>query len=356
MICLYSPMEQKSKNSYTIKDIAKMAEVSRGTVDRVLHNRGKVSAAAHQKVNGILEQIEYKPNLAAKSLKNQKGWIVIALIPDIDTDEYWRQAIEGIEQFEEVYSGIGLTVIIRSYDSQDPNSFVKASEQLLADPPGAVLLAPLFLHESIEFFNQLEKNNIPCITINNEIEEVAPLSYIGQDLIASGRTAAHLMDQCSGSLDNILILNLLENPNNASHISFKTKGFRDYFASSQVDIKEVTIEDATTDLLSILSHAYPSNHHSIGVFITTSKAFLAAEKLREWAPNATIIGYDLIPHNTKLLKEGVVNFLINQNPSQITYEGLLRFADKLIYGKEITQKQYLPIDIVSPENLKSYTS
>ena len=40
---------------HTIKDIAKLAGVSKGTVDRVLHKRGKVSPAALEKVNEELE-------------------------------------------------------------------------------------------------------------------------------------------------------------------------------------------------------------------------------------------------------------------------------------------------------------
>ncbi|HEA21691.1 MAG TPA: LacI family DNA-binding transcriptional regulator [Pricia antarctica] len=37
----------------TIKDIAKLAGLSKGTINRVLHNRGKVSKKAHDKVDSI---------------------------------------------------------------------------------------------------------------------------------------------------------------------------------------------------------------------------------------------------------------------------------------------------------------
>ncbi|CAN0173644.1 unnamed protein product, partial [Chrysoparadoxa australica] len=46
----------------TIKDIARLANVSPGTVDRVIHNRGKVSDKAYAKVSVVLEEIQYKPN------------------------------------------------------------------------------------------------------------------------------------------------------------------------------------------------------------------------------------------------------------------------------------------------------
>ena len=55
-------MENKN---YTIKDIARMAGVSAGTVDRVLHNRGDVSAASREKVQKVLDEIDYHPNMFA---------------------------------------------------------------------------------------------------------------------------------------------------------------------------------------------------------------------------------------------------------------------------------------------------
>ncbi|HEY9490198.1 MAG TPA: LacI family DNA-binding transcriptional regulator, partial [Chryseosolibacter sp.] len=65
-----------------IKDIARLAGVSKGTVDRVLHKRGRVSQEAHQKVMKVLEEIDYKPNLIARTLSSSKNHRIIALLPD----------------------------------------------------------------------------------------------------------------------------------------------------------------------------------------------------------------------------------------------------------------------------------
>lgn len=51
--------------NYTIKDIAQMAGVSAGTVDRVLHNRGDVSQKSKEKVQKVLDEINYQPNVFA---------------------------------------------------------------------------------------------------------------------------------------------------------------------------------------------------------------------------------------------------------------------------------------------------
>lgn len=69
-------MENKN---YTIKDIARMAGVSAGTVDRVLHNRGDVSAASREKVQKVLDEIDYHPNMFAIGLAAKKRYRVLVL-------------------------------------------------------------------------------------------------------------------------------------------------------------------------------------------------------------------------------------------------------------------------------------
>ena len=55
-----------------IKDIARLANVSTGTVDRVLHNRGEVSAKSREKVEKVLKEINYQPNIYASALASKK--------------------------------------------------------------------------------------------------------------------------------------------------------------------------------------------------------------------------------------------------------------------------------------------
>lgn len=56
----------------TIKDIAALAGVSRGTVDRVLNNRGSVNPATAEKINEIAKALDYKPNKAAGACRSKK--------------------------------------------------------------------------------------------------------------------------------------------------------------------------------------------------------------------------------------------------------------------------------------------
>ena len=62
------------EKQYTIKDIAQMAGVSAGTVDRVLHQRGEVSESSKRKVEAILKEIDYQPNMYDIGLARKKKY------------------------------------------------------------------------------------------------------------------------------------------------------------------------------------------------------------------------------------------------------------------------------------------
>ena len=61
------------RKSIRIKDIALRAGVSIGTVDRVLHKRGEVSEETQQKIQQIIDELDYRPNLLASSLASNTG-------------------------------------------------------------------------------------------------------------------------------------------------------------------------------------------------------------------------------------------------------------------------------------------
>lgn len=56
----------------TLQDVAKLAGVSTKTVSRVVNNQGEISEATRQRVQSAIEQLDYRPNILARSLVNQR--------------------------------------------------------------------------------------------------------------------------------------------------------------------------------------------------------------------------------------------------------------------------------------------
>jgi len=100
-----------------------MAGVSKGTVDRVLHNRGKVSPTALDKINEVLNVINYEPNLIARNLKNTKVYRICVLLPDPEIDPYWLPCVNGIQDAMAEYKAYGVAIETHYFNLKARNPF-----------------------------------------------------------------------------------------------------------------------------------------------------------------------------------------------------------------------------------------
>ncbi len=92
-------MEQREKDGrtqITIREIAKEAKVSLGTVSHVLNNTATVSEEKRKAVMAAVEKLDYKPNQAARMLKNKNSKTIGLLIPDIG-NPYYAELARGVE-------------------------------------------------------------------------------------------------------------------------------------------------------------------------------------------------------------------------------------------------------------------
>lgn len=345
------------KKNYTIKEIAKLADVSRGTVDRILHQRGNVSEKARQKVEDILKRIDYSPNIIARSLKANKKSRIVAIIPSNEHDNYWNQSVNGILEAAKKVKEFNVTIEIKKYDIANPARFNKLISELLQNKPDGVLLAPLFYQESLDFLVKCISSNIPYVLFNTHIEDSQSLCYIGQDLVASGRVSADLLNRIRIPNKRILIIHFDEDPAIGNHLKEKEIGFRGYYEEKDGKVAMQTMRLSSNQENHIeekMEEIFTSNDLG-GIYVSTSKAHVVADYMKKNSLNGIpLIGYDLIDQNIRFLKSGEINFLINQNPKLQTFLGISYLSDFLVFGKKIEQANLLPLDIITVENLEFY--
>lgn len=82
----------------TIKEIATMANVSVATVSNVLNRKGGASPAKAEEIRSIAEQLNYTPNLLAKSLKKQKSNTIGIITEDLTVFNA-PEIVDGIDEF-----------------------------------------------------------------------------------------------------------------------------------------------------------------------------------------------------------------------------------------------------------------
>ena len=344
-----------------IKDIAEKARVSTGTVDRVIHNRGNVAVEVRERVLQIIEDLDYQPNMIARALGANKIHTLAALIPDPSFDAYWLAPKAGIEKAEKEVGQYGIRVQKFLFNSYQPDSFVKKAVEVTASNPAGILLAPIFYREALPFFEEWNKKNIPFILFNTQIEDYSPLSFIGQDSYQSGLLAGKLVSYGQSAPCTVLVAHFDEEISNSAHLQKKEEGFRDYFKINKLtkEFKIIRAELSTANTSSfrkLFIELVRANPKLAAIYVTTSKAFKIAELLEEeQAGHIKLIGYDLIPQNIKYLQKSVINFLINQNPEGQGYWGISQLTDHLVFKKRVAPVKFLPLDIVTSENLQYFS-
>lgn len=345
--------------SIRIKDIAQLAGVSVGTVDRVIHKRGQVSQDAYDKVMEILDKTGYKPNLIARTLGSNKTYFIAALIPEPSQDEYWGLSGQGVQNAIEEWAQYGVRVEPYYFDLYGIKSFQELAERALSRQPDGILAAPIFHEEALKFFGECQLREIPYVVFNNNVPEATPISFIGQDLYQSGRVAAELLHMNRQGPGVFAILHVYDDIHRSTHLSEKEKGFKEYFDSYNhgsfsvisLDLSythELTLKNELSEVL-----ARPDLK---GILVTTSKGASVVSSLleKQGKKDVRLVAYDLLKQNLHYLKKGVIDFLINQNIKQQAFTGVGQLANRLLFNKKVEPTCLFPLEIITRQNLDSY--
>ncbi len=337
---------------YTIKDVAELAGVSKGTVDRVLHKRGKVSQKAFEKVNKVLKQLDFQPNLMARNLRKNKLYKICALLPDPKYDSYWIPARKGIRSGAKEYKRFGVIVEQYLYNPVENISFQEKSREALSAEPNAILIAPSFEYESTELFRKCREQDILIALFDNHIDTIKGEFFIGQDLVQCGRIGANLIDKMVKKA-KIAIVHINKEP----HMQLKENGFKNYFernikGENQLITQNFNTRIAKNDFSFEISKFIRSNPDIKAIFVTNSKTYLIAKELEKLNFECTLIGFDLLDENIEYLEEGKIDFLIHQKPKRQAYLGIGYLAEYFLFGKPMPSQKLLPIDIITSENVK----
>ena len=150
----------KEFSNIRIVDIAKMAGVSVGTVDRVIHNRGRVSEENRKKVQTILEMVHYQPNLMARSLASKKQYHFVAITPSFTHGEYWEAISEGIDKAASEMESYNITITKLFFDQYNNKTFDDIVRNLLDEKVDGVLIATLFTDSVITSYPLCRKISI----------------------------------------------------------------------------------------------------------------------------------------------------------------------------------------------------
>lgn len=343
-----------------IKDVAELAGVSVGTVDRVIHNRPNVSKTAREKVEKALKEMDYHPNMYASALAYNKKYNFDFIIPKHESEAYWEEIEEGAMSACEHRRDFNINMKMMYYNRFDKNTFVLVTEQCLKDRPDGVIIVPTTLDVMREFTDILHDQDIPFILLDSYMPDLKPLSFYGQDSFFSGYFAGRMLMLLAAKENEIMLMKQMKNGNVASkQQENRETGFRHYMRDHfpEVKITEVNLplnkeREQYDDILDTFFKEHPHVHHCITF---NSKAHLVGEFLQKSnRRNVQIMGYDMVNKNAECVKQGSISFLIAQHAYMQGFSCIETLFEAIVLKKEVTPINYMPIEILTKENVDFY--
>ncbi len=171
----------------TIKDVAKMAEVSISTVSRVINDSKPVSPEARRRVLDAIEELGYRPNEIARSLVTKKTNVMGIIVDDIGSS-YVAQIIRGVEEVGRMYNYDLL--LLSSYGGKD--SELRFAQLLMQKQVAGIIIVSEILN--IETLEYLNKTKIPFVYLNKYYNVLESPTVAIDNYDASEKVMKYLID------------------------------------------------------------------------------------------------------------------------------------------------------------------
>lgn len=141
-----------------IYDVAKAANVSIATVSKVINNTGRIGDKTRKKVNDVIKELDYKPNLMASALMGKKTCTIGFILPDLANPFFSELA----RYVEDMASSFNYNVVICSTDYITEKEEMYVSLLLQKNVDGFILASGF---ESFEAIEKIQAMNIPIVLV-----------------------------------------------------------------------------------------------------------------------------------------------------------------------------------------------
>lgn len=297
----------------TIKEIADLAGVSRGTVDRVLNNRGAVSAQTAGKILEIARALDYRPNRAGTALAAQKKKYKIGVILFSEHNPFFDEVMEGVRMKAAELQDYGITTITRRVEF-DADAQLAALDELMNEGIHGLMLAPYNHIQIQEKIDELVERQIPVVTVNTDIDGSRRMAYVGSDYRRGGCTAAGLFAlMTAGDVE----LGIITGSSNILCHTERIEGLKDTLKASYPRIRIAEIlenHDDEFESYSLTKELLRRHPDMNALFFAAAGVHGGCRAVEESGRRPKIITFDEVPTTLEMLRRGIISATISQQP------------------------------------------
>ncbi|MDD2964367.1 MAG: LacI family DNA-binding transcriptional regulator [Bacteroidales bacterium] len=179
-----------STTPVTIKDIARLLNLSKSTVSRALKNHPDISASTKEAVALLAEKLNYRPNEVAMSLRHRKSRIIGLVVPQISFF-FFPSVIRGVE---DVASKHGYKLMILQSDEQFLRE-VEACNVLMSANVEGVLASVSMTSTDFDHFRSIVQTGLPVVFFDRVPESFNADKVLLDDKQGAYRAVDYLIAQ-----------------------------------------------------------------------------------------------------------------------------------------------------------------
>lgn len=346
----------------TMQKIADLAGTSRGTVDRVLNNRGRVDDAVAERVRSIANEHGYQTRTEKKAALDQSRLRgrKIGVVTILSKASFMISIRKGLHQIQNEARMYGVEVLIKETEEMNEEDQLAAIRELEQEGIDALALMPIDCDLiRAELQRLIHDLNIPVVSFNSDIVGTDRLCFVGMDNRKAGCAAAGLVGTLmrkSGSC-----LGIIGSFANRACL-LRIEGFTDELARNfpEIEITGISpsmdqrgmVEDIVTkailtlpDLGSIMIVSSGQEGIRDAFQNEEVKDVLRQRDVVHKGERPFVIMYDLTPKNQRLLDEGVADFVIDQDGFNQGYNAVLSLINYMNTGEQPEEYLYTNITI-----------
>ena len=333
----------------TEQEIANIAGVSRGTVDRALKNRPGVSLQTKEKILKIAEEHNYKPNIIGKALVYSNRTIPIEIILNSVGNTFFDEIKRGISDAQKEYSNYGISVNINEIKGYNPNDFLDAISTL-PNSTKALILSAVEDEKIKNKIDELVGNGTEVITLSSDLTNSKRLSYVGCDYYKSGETAGRLIGLISSGKAKLCIVT-----GNMQHVghSQRVEGIKNVISEyKDISISDVVENNDDDDKAYLTMKNILAEKTEIDFICITAGGVAGTLKaIKESKRKIKVTSFDETVTTKKAMQTGEIAATVCQQPYEQGYNSVKSVFDTIVAKSKVPEYQYSQLYIKVDKSL-----
>lgn len=334
----------------TVKEIASLAGVSRGTVDRALKNRPGINEETKQRILEIAEQYDYKPNIIGKALVYSGKPIHIAVILNSIGNPFFDGVKAGILAAAEEFESYGFQITISEFKGYDAENLLALIDSLPEDISN-IVLTPIWDKRVAQKLHSLRDKIKNVIMLSGAVEGLENAVYVGCDYLKSGRIAGRLTGLISGGSANLFIVNgSLQHKGHGQRV----EGICDVLKKDYPSIRLVGVAQSDDDdetAYRETKKAFREHPEIDFIYITAAGVNGTLRAVSEHTRKVRVCTFDDTGTTRSALQNGSVLATICQQPFEQGYNSVKALFDKIITKKDVQSTIYTQLSIKVDQSL-----